>query len=732
MKCNRKSMWFLIGFSLGGLLPCAILAWLPLWKASAAEAPGRERKRVLALTSVMREAPVADKHDTLYQKTLSEGFGGQLEYYSEYLDVTRFSDRAYEAALRDFLRRKYERVKFDLIITTETGLGFVGRYGSELFPGTPVVYLAFRDLHLGPNFFALVFEPPFKASLESALNLQPKTRRVYVICGASVPDKHYEVMARRQFQEFEGRVTFTYLTDMPLPDLLQTVANLPADSIIYHLLLTEDGEGNKFIPVESLEMIAAAANVPVYSFSEGSIGRGNVGGRVQSLGMGARLTAELGLRILNGERPATVSLDPKQMTVTAFDWRQLRRWGISEENLPPGSEVRFKELTFWEQYKWRIIAALCAMGMQTLLIGFLLVERNRRQRARQSLQQSEEQFRLLFENSKDAILVADDDANYLRVNDAACEALGYSREQLLRMKVVDLISAQGLDTEARYRNYFEKGFETGEWSFVRPDGERRIIQYTASRFAPGLHLSIVRDITERKRAEQSLHQSFKHIEQLKEQLQAENLYLQEEIKLNHNFDEIIGESKELKYVFHKVEQVGPADTTVLLLGETGTGKELVARAIHRSSPRKARPFIKVNCATLPASLIESELFGYEKGAFTGAHARKLGRFELANEGTLLLDEIGDLPLELQTKLLRVLQEDEFERLGGTQTIKVNVRIVAATNRNMKMELQNGLFREDLWYRLSVFPITLPPLRQRKDDIPLLVNHFVNVFRSNEQ
>ncbi len=238
------------------------------------------------------------------------------------------------------------------------------------------------------------------------------------------------------------------------------------------------------------------------------------------------------------------------------------------------------------------------------------------------------------------------------------------------MKVFDLVDADPPDAAARYRACLEAGNGEGEFSFVRPDGESRTSLYSACRFAPGRHLSILRDITERNRADLSLRQAFSEIKELKEQLQAENLYLKEEIKLQHNFDEIIGGSTELKHVLFKVEQVAPTDTTVLLLGETGTGKELIARAIHRSSPRRDHPLVKVNCAVLPAALIESELFGYEKGAFTGAFARKIGRFELANEGTLLLDEIGELPLELQAKLLRVLQEGEFERLGGSKTIKV--------------------------------------------------------------
>jgi transcriptional regulator with GAF, ATPase, and Fis domain len=180
-------------------------------------------------------------------------------------------------------------------------------------------------------------------------------------------------------------------------------------------------------------------------------------------------------------------------------------------------------------------------------------------------------------------------------------------------------------------------------------------------------------------------------------------------------------------VFFKVEQVAPQDATVLLLGETGTGKGIVARSIHSRSTRKDRPLITVNCSALPANLIESELFGREKGAFTGSHERQIGRFELADNGTLFLDEVGEMPMELQSKLLRVVQDGEFERLGSPKTIKVNVRIIASTNRNLEEEIRKGRFREDLFYRLNVFPITIPPLRQRKEDIPLLVDYFVAKF-----
>jgi DNA-binding NtrC family response regulator/ligand-binding sensor domain-containing protein len=234
-------------------------------------------------------------------------------------------------------------------------------------------------------------------------------------------------------------------------------------------------------------------------------------------------------------------------------------------------------------------------------------------------------------------------------------------------------------------------------------------------------------VKEKSEAALALQNALSEVERLKNRLHAENVYLQDEIKLEHNFADIISRSQALKKILGKVEQVAATDATVLILGESGTGKELLARAVHNLSHRRDRPMVKVNCAALPASLVESELFGHEKGAFTGAISRKIGRFELADGGTIFLDEIGELPPELQAKLLRVLQEGEFERVGGQQTLKVDTRVIAATNRNLQEEIAHGRFREDLYYRLHVFPITLPPLRERREDVPLLINHFVRKF-----
>jgi formate hydrogenlyase transcriptional activator len=221
--------------------------------------------------------------------------------------------------------------------------------------------------------------------------------------------------------------------------------------------------------------------------------------------------------------------------------------------------------------------------------------------------------------------------------------------------------------------------------------------------------------------------AFQQIEELKQKLTQEKVYLEEELRTEHNFEEIIGNSDALRRVLKEVETVGPTDSTVLIRGETGTGKELVARAIHHLNQRRERTFVTLNCAAIPTGLLESELFGHEKGAFTGAIAQKVGRFELAHEGTLFLDEVGDIPSELQPKLLRVLQDQQFERLGGTRTIKVNVRLVAATNRDLAQMVAAGQFRGDLYYRLNVFPVLLPPLRERREDIPQLVRHFIQMF-----
>jgi formate hydrogenlyase transcriptional activator len=329
---------------------------------------------------------------------------------------------------------------------------------------------------------------------------------------------------------------------------------------------------------------------------------------------------------------------------------------------------------------------------------------------------------------------------WIRSNPGFYDHFEYCFDKWSKGEIVKFTKLDELPTEAHKLKKIHERFGTRSWLsipiFVGGAIVGALVVATirthrvwSEELIPRLRLfgEIFANAIKRKESEESLQRAFLEIKDLKRQIEADYIYLRDELTMEHNFEEIIGHSDALRSVLVKVEQVAPTDSAVLILGETGTGKELIARAIHHAGRRSDRPLIKVNCATLTPNLIESELFGHEKGAFTGADGRRVGRFELAHGATLFLDEIGELPLELQPKLLRVLQEGEFERLGGSHTIRADVRIIAATNRNLEKEVERGRFRSDLWYRLNAFPISIPPLRQRLEDIPLFVHHFVNIY-----
>jgi len=363
---------------------------------------------------------------------------------------------------------------------------------------------------------------------------------------------------------------------------------------------------------------------------------------------------------------------------------------------------------------WANVITMALRDENGELQGFARVARDfseRHQRDEQ-LRRSRARLRPISAESTIAGIVCGEFDRIPEVNDAFLELVGYSREDLLagRLHWPDLTPPEysALDELAH-----EEGLRFGactpfEKELIRKDGDRvPVLVVTAVlKLSPFRWITFVQDLRKRDRLES--------IED-------------EDVEVEHDFGEMVGSSAALKRVMRQVEVVAPTDATVLILGETGTGKELVARSIHRMSPRKDRPFITLNCAAIPTGLLESELFGYERGAFTGALSQKIGRFEMAHRGTLFLDEVGDIPLDLQPKLLRALQEKAFERLGGTRTIPIDVRLVAATNRNLTQMMGDKLFRSDLYYRLKVFPITTPPLRDHSEDIPILARHFTKKY-----
>ncbi|MFQ5641678.1 MAG: sigma 54-interacting transcriptional regulator, partial [bacterium] len=385
---------------------------------------------------------------------------------------------------------------------------------------------------------------------------------------------------------------------------------------------------------------------------------------------------------------------------------------IFEYQLPMQDDIRY--------YEARIVNC----GMDEVLA--IVRDVTERRLAEQALRESEERLSRILESAMDAIITIDEQKRIRLFNKAAekifhceaAEAVGSSIDRFLSDNFRNLLTNHmrnlGKGKISKRYMWTPEGLTA-----IRANGEEFPIEATVSQVEVSgnkLYTIILRDINDRKQTEEELNK-----------LHLEKVYLQQEIISEYNFEEIIGASTAMRKVFQNIEKVAATDSTVLLTGETGTGKELIARAIHNLSSRKERVLVKVNCAALPPGLVESELLGHEKGAFTGATARKKGRFELADGGTIFLDEVGQLPLETQSKLLRVLQEQEFERVGGTQTQKVNVRVIAATNRNLEEAVKLNAFRADLYYRLNIFPIHIPPLRERRDDIPMLSNYFIKKF-----
>ncbi len=367
-------------------------------------------------------------------------------------------------------------------------------------------------------------------------------------------------------------------------------------------------------------------------------------------------------------------------------------------------------------------------------------------RVSQVFQEFERENQLLLDAAGEGIYGVDADGITTFVNPAAQRILGYSAEELAGRNMHSMVHYHHADGshysahECPIFAAFKDGtvHEVDDDVFWRKDGTPIDVEYTSTPirdngFIVGA-VVIFRDVSQKKADRRKLLETMAEVQQLKHRLELENAYLQEEIKAEYNYRHIVGRSAAVQQIVQQIQLVAPSDATVLIHGESGTGKELIARAIHDHSPRSHRSLIRVNCAAIPAELFESEFFGHSKGAFTGAHTDRTGRFELADGGTLFLDEVGEIPLHLQGKLLRVLQEQQFERVGEGRTRHVDVRILAATNKDLKSMVEAGQFREDLYYRLNVFPVESVPLRKRLEDIPLLTQHFLQkaCTRANKQ
>jgi formate hydrogenlyase transcriptional activator len=433
-------------------------------------------------------------------------------------------------------------------------------------------------------------------------------------------------------------------------------------------------------------------------------------------------------RVLEGEAVLLPRVDaaPTEAVTDRETWRYFGINSVFCIPLSTGGESAIGAVSFHH------VREECAWAEDIIqrlqLVSQIFANALVRKRTDAALRESEERLKLAAEAADVGMWMLDVANQRFWATDGAREIFGYAAETDVTMDVfMESVHPSCRESVAEaVRRAAEEGREVDiEYKIVLPNGDERWVHsrgrmQPASATAPVRLLGVSIDSTERKHSEDELRQSYEELKRLRDQLEIENAYLQEEHRLQHGSGRIVGESPAIMEVLRMAEQVAPGGTTVLVEGETGTGKELIAQRIHELSPRKDRPMLKVNCAALPSTLVESELFGREKGAYTGAVSREPGRFEVASGSTIFLDEIAELPFELQSKLLRVLEEGQFERVGSSKTMRTDVRVIAATNRDLRAEVEEGRFRRDLFFRLNVFPIRVPPLRERRGDVPLLV------------
>jgi chemotaxis protein methyltransferase CheR len=699
------------------------------------------RKTVVVLYSLPQDVPGLRELSAAIADVMQKESPAALDVYNEYTGLDRHASPTYDASLLSLYNEKYGNRKVDLlVIVGPTALEFV--ISHRFLANVPVVtcYIAQRFVEEArtkrPNITGALSAKNAPKTIELMLAMYPKTRRIHVVLGASDYERNQARMGQVIFSPYAGRVGFDYLNDLTLEQIEARVRNLPDEELVLFGSLLKDASGRDFFTNDGLSRISAASCRPVFGVIAEDLGDGMLGGILLSMDLSGRASAKLGLRVLNGESAGSIPLVADTGAAPMFDWRQMKRWGVRENALPPGALVRFKKASLWDAYWKEISAGLGIIIMESVLVAGLVVQLRRRKLIERALAEAERRYRTVADFTHDWEFWQRPGGGFEYLSPACERVSGHPPEAFLANP--NLMAELVMEADRPVWEAFQAKALTAktpaslEYQIHTPAGETRWVEQTNNpvrlegALSAGTRGSI-RDITARKQSELDLKQAYKEIGVLKDQLEAENTYYREKIQSVEGSSELLGQSDPMKYLLFRIRQVAPSETTVLIQGETGTGKELVAEAIHSLGPRKERALVKVNCAALPPGLAESELFGHEKGAFTGAQNLRKGRFELADGATLFLDEVGELSPDVQAKLLRVIQDGQFQRVGGTHTLKVDVRVVAATNRDLAKEVTKGRFREDLWYRLNVFPISLPPLRQRKGDIPMLAQFFLDRF-----
>ncbi len=707
--------------------------------AAAPDDPEVRPRSVLLLFSLRSTAASVAPLESAFRTTLEKTLDAPVDFHVEYLDLPDSANVPYGRRLTELLREKYAGRRIDVVVTARMeALNYLLQNRKALFPGVPLVFtdIARQDVAdkpLPPDATGAFLVMEGQKTVDVALDLHPDAARMVIVGGASPSDRSTEPFARRLIEKRAPDLEVVSLIGRPLAEQLDRLANLPEKSVVLFTSYRADAQGRSTIARDVLRRLAAVSNSPIYGASETFLGYGIVGGDLIRFGPLGERAGELAARILKGESASAIPPIEQSSSRLMFDWRQLQRWKIDEAKLPARSVVLYREKTLWSEYKGRILGLFALLVAQTFVILALLRAQRNRRRAEADLRAAEARYRTVADFTHDWEYWKRPDGSFAYVSPSCLRTTGYEAEELYRRPSLpsELVLEEDREAWEAHRLEAQAGRAPQglEFRIRDKDGQVRWIEHVCSKVTGegGEFLGVRgsnRDISRRKQSEEELRHALSEIERLKDRLETDNTYLREQLQPEKGFEGIVGTSDAMRYVISKAQLVAPTSSTVLLLGETGVGKDMVARAIHALSPRSARPLVKLNCAALPASLVESELFGHERGAFTGAVFLRKGRFEIADGSTLFLDEVGELPMDLQAKLLRVVQDGEFERVGGTATLKADVRLIAATNRHLDEEVRAGRFRADLWYRLNVFPITVPPLRQRREDIPLLVRFFV--------